>query len=185
MKDFSLFKQAIKIAPKPQQDLGTVSSLSRRDFDAHDNFLLRAQSPCLEYACLMIENALLMRTNRSGRIYVGFERLSLMQPVVDRYLRIADISEAVHVFGENDWQPPRHPNIRYIALQPGLSINRESFLIADCSTYHAALVATDEDGFDKAKPGHRNFRIFKSSNPAVVNQLAVSLEGMIDWSFSV
>jgi Sensory domain in DIguanylate Cyclases and Two-component system len=185
VKDFSLFKQAVSIAPKPQQDFGTVSSLSRREFDEHDNFLIRAQSPCLEYACLMIENALLMRTNRSGRIYAGFERLSFMQPVVDRYLRIADISEAVYVFGEHDWQPPRHPNIRYITLQPGLDINRESFLIADCSNYHAALVALDEDGIEKANGAHRSFRIFKSSNPAVVNQLAVSLEGMIDWSFSV
>jgi len=108
-----------------------------------------------------------------------------MQPVVDRYLRIADISETVYVFGENDWQPPRHPNIRYITLQPGLSINRESFLIADCSNYHVALVAVDEDGFERILPVHRTFRIFKSSDPVVVSQLAGTLEGMIDWSFSV
>ncbi|HXD33302.1 MAG TPA: DICT sensory domain-containing protein [Pyrinomonadaceae bacterium] len=185
MKDFSLFRQALKVAPKPREDLGTVSSLSRREFNEHDNFLIRAQSPCLEYACLMVENALLMRTRRSGRIYAGFEHLSWMQPVVDRYLRIADISETVYVFGENDWQPPRHPNIRYISLQPGLTINRESFLVADCGNYHAALVAVDEGGFEAVGARHRNFTIFKSSNPTVVNQLAGVLEGMIDWSFTV
>lgn len=184
MKDFSLFRHALKIAPKPREDLGTVSSLCRRDFDEHDNFLIRAQLPCLEYACLMIENALLMRANRSGRIYAGFERLSFMQPIVDRYLRIADLSETVYIFGEDDWHPPRHPNIRYVTLEPGLSINRESFLIADCSNYPAALVAVEEDSFEKANGGHRNFRIFKSSNPAVVSQLAGALEGMIDWSFT-
>jgi hypothetical protein len=185
VKDFSLFRRALKIAPKPRPDFGTVQNLSRRDFEEHDNFLLRAQSPCLEYACLMIENSLLLRTNRSGRIYAGFERLSLMQPVVERYLRIADISSTVYVFGENDWEPPRHPNLRYITPQPGLSINRESFLVADCANYHASLIAVDEDGFERLKPGHRNFRIFKSSNPAVANQLAMSLESMIDRSFSV
>ena len=184
MKDFSLFKHVLKIAPKSFEDFGTVSSLSRRDFDEHDNFLVRGQSPCLEYACLMIENALLLRTNRSGRIYVGFERLSLMKPVAHRYLRIADISDAVYVFGEDDWQPPRHPNLRCITLQSGLRINRESFLIADCNLYSAALVALDEDGFEKGRSGHRNFRIFKTTDPAVVNQLAASLECMIDWSVS-
>jgi len=185
VKDFSLFSQALKIAPKARQDFGSVSSLSRHEFNEHDNLLLRAESPCLEYGSLLIENALLMRTDRSGRIYAGFERLSFMQPIADRYLRIADISDTVYVFGEHDWQAPRHPNIRYITTTPGLSLNRESFLIADCSNYHAALVALDEDGLEGTNSGHRNFRIFKSSNPAVVRQLALALEGMIDWSFSV
>jgi DICT domain-containing protein len=134
----------------------------------------------------MIENALLMRTNRSGRIYAGFEKLSLMQPVIDRYLRIADISQAVHVFGVDDWQPPRHPNMRYIGLSPASSLAREWFLIANCSTYQAALVAIDEDGFvDEKNADERHFTSFKSSNPTVVTQLALEVEGMIDWAIAV
>ena len=30
-----------------------------------------------------------------------------MEPVVDRYMRISDVSERVYVFGEPDWCPPR------------------------------------------------------------------------------
>ena len=184
VKNFSLFRHALKISQKPRVDLGEVAGLCRRDFHERESFLFRAQESCLKYACLMIENALLMRTNRSGRIYAGFEKLSLMQPVVDRYLRIADISETVYVFGEDDWKPPRHPNMRNVTLRPQSSLTRESFLIADCSTYHAALVAMDEDGFDGEEADERHFTVFKSSNPAVVNQLALAVEGMIDWSFA-
>jgi len=183
--DFSLFQHALKILERPRDDLGTISGLSRRDFDERESFIFRATAPCLEYASLMIENALLMRTNRSGRIYAGFEKLSLMRPVIERYLRIADISENVYVFGENDWQPPRHPNLRNVSLPPGSSLTRESFLIADCSTYHAALVAVSEGGVTGEKPDDRTFQAFKSSHPAAVAQLALALEGMIDQSLVV
>ena len=184
MKDFSLFQQALKVSAVPPVDLGTISSVSRREFDRRESFVFRAQSPCLEYASLMIENALLMMTNRNCRIYAGFEKLSCLQPVIDRYLRIADISESVYVFGEDDWQPPRHPNMRVIKLPSDLSLAREWFLIANCSNYHAALVALDEEGFDVEKADDRNFTAFKSSNPGIVAQLAKSAEGMIDWSFA-
>lgn len=184
MKDFSLFQRALKVADTSQANLGTISSISRRDFDQLESFFFRAQAPCLEYACLMIENALLMRTDRSGRIYAGFEKLSCMQPVIERYLRIADISESVYVFGEADWQPPRHPNIRFVKLAPDLRLAREWFLIADSASFHAALVARDEDGFEAGKPDERNFTTFKSSNPNLVTQLALAVEGMIDSSFS-
>ncbi len=185
MKDFSLFQQALKVSAAPPVDLGTIPSVSRRDFDRRESFVFRAQSPCVEYASLMIENALLMRTKRTGRIYAGFEKLSCLQPVIDRYLRIADISDSVYVFGEDDWQPPRHPNMRVIKLPGDLSLAREWFLIANCSAYYAALVAVDEDGFEVKKTDERNFTAFKSSNPGIVAQLAKSAEGMIDWSFAV
>jgi DICT domain-containing protein len=180
VKDFSLFQQALKVSTAPPVDLGTISSVSRRDFDRRESFVFRAQSPCMEYASLMIENALLMRTNRTGRIYAGFEKLSCLQPVIDRYLRIADISDSVYIFGEDDWQPPRHPNMRVIKLPPDLSLAREWFLIAYCSNYHAALVAVDEEGFEVEKVDERNFTAFKSSDPAIVTQLAKSAEVMID-----
>jgi len=185
VKDFSLFQHALKISERPREDLGTISSLRRRDFDERESFLFRAEGPCIEYACLMIENALLLRTNRSGRIYVGFEKLSLMQPVVERYLRIADISETVYVFGQNDWQPPRHPNMRYISLTPGSRLTHETFLIADCSNHHAALVAMHEAAVNEEKTEERKFKVIKSSNPAVVTQLALALEAMIDQSLVV
>ena len=162
MKDFSLFEQALG-AVTPQMNLGTISSISRRDFNQCESFVFRCQVPCLEYVCLMIENALLLKTNRTGRIYAGFEKLSCMQPVIDRYLRIADISESVYVFGEADWQPPRHPNMRLIKLSPDVRLAREWFLIADSSSFPAALVAVAEDGFDADKPDERSYRAILGS----------------------
>ena len=105
MKDFSIFEQALKVSDSRIEDLGQLSTISRRDFDERETFLFRTRAPGVEYACLMIENALLLRTNRAGRIYAGFEKLSCMQPIAHRYLRIADVSETVYIFGEPDWKP--------------------------------------------------------------------------------
>ena len=176
-----MFEQALRITKSSRvEDLGQVSYISRRDFDERETFIFRSQVPCLEYASLLIENAVLLRTNRTGRIYVGFEKLSRMEAIIDRYLRIADVSERVYVFGEADWQPPRHPNMKLITVPSGSQLARELFVIAESSTLRVALVALDEDGFDAPVLEARNFRGIKSSNPAIVAQLAAIAEGLID-----
>ncbi len=183
LKEVSLFEEALKIARTAQaEDLGTIPIISRRDFEERPTFLFRAKVPCLEYISLMIENALLLRTNRTGRVYVGFEKLSRMEPVAERYLRIADISERVYVFGEADWKPPRHPNIKLIKLRGDQKLAREWFVIVDSSTQHAALIGVDEDGFGVPVLEERNFRAFKSSDPAIVTRLAAMADGLIDSS---
>jgi hypothetical protein len=183
LKEVSLFEEALKIAKTAQmEDLGTISTISRRDFEERETFLFRAKVPCLEYASLMIENALLLRTNRTGRVYVGFEKFSLMEPVAERYLRIADISERVYMFGEADWKPPRHPNIKLVKLPSGFRLSREWFVIADSSTLRVALVGLDEDGFSLPMLEERNFQAFKSSDPAIVARLAAIADGLIDSS---
>lgn len=181
MENFSIFEHALKIAKSSKvEDLGQVFYISRRDFDERETCIFRSQVPCLEYVSLMIENAVLLRTNRMGRIYAGFEKLSRMESIIDRYLRIADVSERVYVFGEKDWQPPRHPNMRLIPVPGGSPLAREWFIIAESSTLRVALVALDEDGFDVPVLEARNFRGFKSSNPAIVAGLAAAAEGLID-----
>jgi DICT domain-containing protein len=185
VKNFSIFEQATKFSVNSQtEELGHVSSISRRDFEERESFLFRTKTPGVEYACLMIENALLLRTNRAGRIYAGFEKLSCMQPIVDRYLRIADISESVYIFGEPDWKPPRHPNLRSIELAPDFKLAREWFLIADSPTLQVALVARDEDGFKKAALDKRTFSALKTSDPEAVSLLANAIDGIIDWSIA-
>jgi DICT domain-containing protein len=185
VKEVSIFEEALKIARTAQaEDLGQVSNISRRDFDERQTFLFRAKVPCLEYVSLMIENALLLRTNRTGRVYAGFEKLSRMEAVAGRYLRIADLSERVYVFGEPDWKPPRHPNMKLITLPEDFQLAREWFVIADSSTLRAALVGLDEDGFDVPVLEERNFRAFKSSDPKVVAQLVALVEDLIDSSLA-
>lgn len=185
LKEVSLFEEALKIAKTAQaEDLGTIPTISRRDFEERPSFLFRAKVPCLEYVSLMIENALLLRTNRTGRVYVGFEKLSRMQPVVERYLRIADLSERVYVFGEADWKPPRHPNIKLIKLPGDFKLARECFVIVDSSTLRVALIGLDEDGFSVPVLEERNFHAFKSSDPAIVTRLAAIADGLIDSSLA-
>jgi hypothetical protein len=176
-----MFEQALKIAQSSRvEDLGRVSYISRRDFDERETFIFRSQVPCLEYVSLLIENALLLRINRTGRVYVGFEKLSRMEAIIDRYLRIADLSERVYVFGEQDWKPPRHPHMKLIPVPRDSKLGREWFVIAESSTLRVALVAHDEDRFDVPMFEERGFRAFKSSDPAIVTQLAAAAEGLID-----
>jgi DICT domain-containing protein len=164
------------------EELGNVSIVSRKIFDDCPTFSFRTKVPCLEYVSLMIENALLLRTHREGRVYAGFEKLSRMEYVTDRFLRISDVSERVYVFGVPDWKPPRHPNMGLVKLKPGTKLAREWFVIAHSNKYNAALVAVDEDGFDTPILDERNFSSFKSTDPAIVARLAAAAEDLIDRS---
>jgi hypothetical protein len=182
VKDFSLFEQALRVTGTPQTDLGTISSISRRAFVERESLTFRAKVPCFEYGCLLIENAIMLGTNRAGRIYAGFEKLSCMQPVLDRYLRIGDVSDCVYVFGEPDWEPPRHPNMRLVKLTSDFKLAHECFLIANSPTLQIALVAIDEEGFAAPVLEERHFQALKTSNVAVIRRLVSDLEEVIDWS---
>ena len=178
-----MFEFALQAARDDRiEDLGNVSIISRKTFDERPMFRFRAKVPCLEYVSLMIENALLLRTNREGRVYAGFEKLSRMEYVADRFLRISDLSERVYVFGVPDWKPPRHPNLGVVKLKPGTNLAREWMVIAHSAKYNAALVAVDEDGFDTPVLDERTFRAFKSTAPPIVSLLAAAAEDLIDRS---
>ncbi len=180
MKEFSMFDRALAATGTMVEDLGTVKHVCRRVYDEHAAFRFRAQVPCLEYISLLIETAVLLRTHRGGRVYAGFQKLSFMEPVVDRYMRIADISERVYVFGESDWKPPRHPNLRAIKLKKGVRLARECFVIADSPSLSVALVGLDEGDFSMPVLEERYFRALKTHDPALVQSLAAAAEGLVD-----
>ena len=183
VKDFSIFERAAEAArDSGAEDLGHVENVSRRDFDERETFRFTCTVPCLEYVSLLIESALLLRTNRSGRIYVGFERLAHMEAVADRYLRIADISERVYVFGVPDWRPPRHPNMKLVEVSPGDRLAREWFVVADSSTLRVAMTALDVEGHDSPAREGRIFRALKTSDPALVRRIAAAAEELVDIS---
>jgi DICT domain-containing protein len=184
MKEFSMYARATEPAAGKAEDLGTVPHVSRRDFDERQTFGFRAQTPCLEYISLLIENALLLRTHRGGRVYAGFQKLSNMEPVVDRYMRIADISERVYVFGEPDWTPPRHPNMAAVRLRAGVPLVREWFVVADSPALRVALVGLADDDSDAVAHEERYFRALKTHDPALVQRLASAAESLIDRSFN-
>ena len=177
-----MFDQALAFAGEAVEDLGTVTHVSRRDFDERATFRFRAQAPALEYLSLLIENAVLLRTHRGGRLYAGFEKLSRLEPVVDRYMRIADVSERVYVFGEPDWKPPRHPNMRVVEIDDAARLAREWFVVADSPALGVALVGFDEEGMASARavPEERAFTALKTHDPAVVGRLASAAERLIE-----
>lgn len=184
VKKLSIYEEALSLARQTHaEDLGRVANLSRRDFDERETFLFKAQPACIEYLCLLIENALLLRPSRAGRIYAGFGKLSRLEPVIARYLRIADLSERLYVFGEPDWQPPRHPNMRLITLKDNYKLAREWFIIADSPMLRAALVALEED--EAVAQEARSIRALKTSSPAIVTQLAMTAEDLIDSALTV
>jgi len=181
-KGFSMFEHALNLATRASYvaDLGYVSTISRSNFDEQETFIFRSQVPCLEYVSLMIENAILLKSDCAGRVYAGFERLSRMEAVADRYLRIADLSERVFVFGEADWTPPRHPRMKTIVVASDTSVAREWFVISNCLTQKVALVAKDEDGFDAPVLEARHFRAFKTHDPKIIARLTDAAENLID-----
>ncbi len=184
MKNFSIFEQALKFSGTQDiENLGEIASLARRDFVARESFMCHTTTASVEYGCLMIENAILLRTNRSGRVYAGVEKFSALQPIMDRYMRIADVSEAVYLFGQDDWRPPRHPNIRLVTLNHDFRLAREWFVITHSSSLSCALVAFDEVGAESL-PEQIRYWALKTSNAGLVCGLANAVEGVIDWSLA-
>jgi hypothetical protein len=183
VKDFSIFDYALKTSADSADHLGEIGGVTRRDFAEHENLVCHTTIATVEYACLLIENAILLRTNRSGRVYAGVEKLSSIQPIIDRYLRIADVSESVYLFGQDDWRPPRHPNIRTIPLNSDFRLAREWFLIARSSSLSSALVAFDENVCPTSEE-QMKYWIFKTSNAELVTKLTNAVEGLIDWTMA-
>ena len=181
MKHFSIFEQALKASGIERiENIGEIASLARRDFVERESFICHTTTASVEYASLMIENAVLLRTNRAGRVYAGVEKLSALQPIIDRYMRMADVSESVYLFGQDDWRPPRHPNIRLITLREDFRLAREWFVIAHSNSLNCAIVAFDEAGVE-TPPEQIRYWALKTSNPALVGSLANAVEGVIDW----
>jgi DICT domain-containing protein len=181
VKNFSIYEQALKLSSIERiENIGEIASLSRRDFVERESFVFHTTTASIEYASLMIENAVLLRTNRAGRVYAGVEKLSALQPIIDRYMRMADVSESVYLFGQDDWRPPRHPNIRLIALKEDFRLVREWFVIVHSKSLNCAIVAFDETGVETS-PDQMRYWALKTSNPALIGKLANTVEGVIDW----
>ena len=184
MKNFSIFEQALNFSDAASiENLGEIASLTRRDFFGRESFMCHTTTASVEYGCLIIENAILLRTNRSGRVYAGVEKFSALQPIIDRYMRIADVSESVFLFGQDDWRPPRHPNIRLITLEKDFRLAREWFVITHSKSLSFGLVAFDEAG-PEATPEQIRYWALKTSNARLVGSLSTAVEGVIDWSLA-
>ena len=120
-------------------DLG-YGEPARKEFDEHESDL--SHDDCLRRVCLSDDRErCAVCTNRAGRVYAGFEKLQL-QPIVDRYLRIADVSEYV-TYLDKTLDSACHPNIR-VTLNADFRLAREWFQITQSPTLRTAFLAFDE-----------------------------------------
>jgi len=184
VKNFSVFEYALDYSGTRLDNLGQIASIARKEFVERESFICRTTTASVEYACLMIENDVVLRTNRGGRVYAGFGKLSQLQPIIGRYLRIADVSEYVYLFGQDDWQPPRHPNIRVIVLRPEFQLSQELFLITSSSSLMTAFVAVDEGASATNTTEALRYWALKTSNRSTVKGLINAVEGVIDWTLA-
>ena len=131
----------------------------------------------------MIENAILLRTNRSGRVYAGVEKCRRCNRLSIVTCGSLTCRNAVYLFGQDDWRPPRHPNIRLITLNEDFRLAREWFVITHSKSLSCAVVAFDEAG-PETLPEQIRYWALKTSNPNIVGSLANAVEGVIDWSLA-
>jgi len=116
-----------------------------------------------------IENSVLS-VGAHGRLFAGFQKMSFFLPQVNRYRRLALITEHIWVFGVPDCTLPLIDNVSYVPLSESDALTREWFLIADAPEYFSALVAQDLSGFDVPEK-QRKFRGIWTFDSTMVEQL--------------
>ncbi|WNQ11309.1 DICT sensory domain-containing protein [Paenibacillus aurantius] len=177
MKNVSLYRDLFgQVEGEAQRVTGM---LSRAELDS-PSLKYETKVPQLEYMCLIMENMVITKKPKA-LIYAGFQKLSrCVEPVLERFMAMAESAEKVYIFGENDKDMPAHPNIEYIALPEGHPLIREWFLVIHAPTMKMMMTAYDLDGFGthEVEEG-RNFRGIKSIQPKLVDQAAALLEGCV------
>lgn len=76
-----------------------------------------------------------------------FQRLSLVQPEVDRYRALAPRLSRVYVLGVPDVPPPDIPGVTVIPLEASWPLAQEWNVIGSGPSFCAALLARDIEGF--------------------------------------
>lgn len=125
-----------------------------------------------------IENAGILE-GAQGRIFSGFQVMSKFLPQVERYTRLAQVSESIYVFGVRDIDPPTIPNITYVFLEAEDQLAKEWFLIAHGEDYHSAL-ATEELTHLTDPDELRQFRGFWTFDREMVKILEEWLSSAVD-----
>src|SRR5262249_39695691 len=114
-----------------------------------------------------------------ARIFAGFQRMSRFLPLEARYRKLAEISEAVYVFGIMDVVPPPIANLRYVPIQEADQLAREWFLVADSRQYFSAL-ATEEVTTLGLPDAQREFEGVWSFDEELVTILQEWLSSLVD-----
>lgn len=123
---------------------------------------------------LVIANALTAEA-RDAIVHAGFERLSRIAPVLDRYRSIGASARSLHVYGEPDAAPSAE-GMSTVAFRGG-PLASEWFLIVDSARFRTVLAAKDLDGFESGRPMRaRRFSALACHHPKVVADVRPALE---------
>ena len=133
--------------------------------------------PMLAHYCLRIETELAER-GIPATVYVGFQRLRRVRPVLSRYLKIAAAGADIRVFGAPDQNETPLPGVRCVALRAGDQLTREWFLVAHHPNFQRALIAR-EIGAPDLPHAERTFQGVVTGDAAAIARIAQRIDDAI------
>lgn len=126
---------------------------------------------------LVVRNALEGSTD--AVVHAGFERLSRVRPVLERYRSLARSARSLDVYGEPDAQLGV-AGLREVSFMGG-PLASEWFLLVEGRRFKTILAGRDLDGFSSGRPlSERRFEAVACHHPAVVAEVREALEAERD-----
>ena len=89
-------------------------------------------------------------------IYIGVQRFTNLDPILETYKEIAAFAEIVHLFGVADGPMPICNPLHFIPIEEGSSLAREWFILVDQPDYTKVLSAR-EISPQENRTDHRTF----------------------------
>jgi DICT domain-containing protein len=114
-----------------------------------------------------------------ARVYAGFQRLSRVRPVLERYRALSAVVSELVVFGEPD-DALALSGANVVTTKPG-PLTHEWFLVVESRRYCAVLAGIDLDGFDARIPhAERRFSAVSTHHGGVARACADALARAVE-----
>lgn len=133
--------------------------------------------PTLRAWCREVEDHVVSADLQDARVLAGFQHLSRVQGVLDRYRRVLDVAGEVTLFGIGDhsWHADL-PGVREVSL-PDIDLAHEWFVVVDTPSEPSLLVARPVDG--------GRYDVVRSRDAWVVEAAAAALDARWVGSISL
>ena len=127
-------------------DHAAIASLSVFDLIADvPGHLLRLKPTMIDISHALERAA--TRTATPGRVFAGFQRLSLYARSQSYYAALSSAGYQVWVFGVPDAEVAPLPNVTVVPIAPEAPLVQEWFVVVDSPEFGAALLTADVSGF--------------------------------------
>lgn len=176
MKQFSLVRQVSEACQRAGVEArwaGDVAMVGSEGGLSASNF--QTGVAAMHVWCRSVERLLVDLAPRELRIHAGFERLSRIKRIEDRYRALASRADALYLYGQPDYTP-RIAGAKEVALgEEPLAL--EWFLVVKARGFGAVVAAEDLDGFGNGRSlSQRRFRGLVTHHPAVVTATIQALD---------